>query len=73
MKRTSLTLDEHLLEEALRLGGERTYSKTVERALEMFVRRIKSEKILLLRHSGLWKGKLSGMRGDPDETRGSDR
>jgi Arc/MetJ family transcription regulator len=64
MKRTSLTLDEHLLEEALQLGGERTYSKTVERALQAFVRRIKAGKILELGHSGLWKGDLSRMRGD---------
>ena len=64
MKRTSLTLDEHLLEEALRLGGERTYSKTVERALELFVRRIKARQILDLGHSGLWRGDLDEMRRD---------
>lgn len=64
MKRTSLTLDEHLLEEALQLGGERTYSKTVQRALEEFVRRIKARKILELSHSGLWKGDLAEMRED---------
>ena len=32
MKRTNLVLDEGLLEEATRLSGERTYSRTVERA-----------------------------------------
>jgi Arc/MetJ family transcription regulator len=64
MKRTSLTLDEHLLEEALRLGGERTYSKTVERALEVFVNRIKARQILELGHSGFWKGNLGDMRAD---------
>ena len=64
MKRTTLMVDEALLEEALRLGGERTYSKTVERALQEFVRRIKSRRILELSHSGLWKGSLSGMRSD---------
>lgn len=64
MKRTSLTLDEHLLEDALRLGGERTYSKTVERALELFVRRIKARQILELGHSGLWNGDLGEMRRD---------
>ena len=64
MKRTSLTLDEHLLEEALRLGGERTYSKTVDRALAEFVRRIKSRKILDLGGSGLWSGNLQEMRRD---------
>ena len=68
MKRTSLTLPEHLLEEALRLGGERTYSKTVERALEEFVRRIKARKILDLRHSGLWHGDLGRMRRDAPES-----
>ena len=39
MKRTNLVLDEGLLEEATRLSGERPYSRTVERALEEFVRR----------------------------------
>jgi Arc/MetJ family transcription regulator len=72
MKRTSLTLDEHLLEEALRLGGERTYSKTVDRALEEFVRRIKARKILDLSGSGLWNGDLGEMRRDlPDSGRAS--
>lgn len=63
MKRTSLVLDERLLDEAVRLGGERTYSKTVERALEEFVRRIKARKILDLAGSGLWEGDLAEMRG----------
>ena len=64
MKRTSLMLDEYTLEEALRLGGERTYSKTVNRALDEFVRRIKARKILDLGQSELWKGNLDEMRGD---------
>jgi hypothetical protein len=59
-------VNETLLEEALRLGGERTYSKTVERALEEFVRRIKSRRILELSNSGLWKGSLSEMRSDSE-------
>ncbi len=64
MKRTNLVLNEQLLEEAQRLSGERTYSRTVERALEDFVRRIKARRILELRHSGLWHGSLSEMRDD---------
>ena len=64
MKRTSLTLDEHVLEEALRLGGERTYTKTVDRALGEFVRRIKARQILELAGSGLWTGDIGAMRGD---------
>jgi Arc/MetJ family transcription regulator len=64
MKRTNLVLDETLLEEALALGGERTYSRTVERALEEFVRRIKSRQILEFAGSGLWEGEVAEMRRD---------
>lgn len=64
MKRTNLVLDEQLLEEAVRLSGERTYSRTVERALEDYVRRIKAGRILDLAGSGRWEGNLSEMRGD---------
>lgn len=64
MKRTNLVLDEHLLDEARRLGGARTYSATVQRALEDFVRRARARRILELRGSGLWEGDLAAMRED---------
>ena len=64
MKRTNLVLNEDLLEEATRLSGERTYSRTVERALEEFVRRAKARRILELAGSGLWEGDLAVVRGD---------
>jgi hypothetical protein len=64
MKRTNLVLDEQLLEEATRLSGEKTYSRTVERALADFVRRIKARQILELAGSGLWEGDLAAMRRD---------
>jgi Arc/MetJ family transcription regulator len=64
MKRTNLVLDETLLEEAARLSGERTYSRTVERALEEFVRRAKARRILDLAGSGLWEGDLAVVRED---------
>jgi Arc/MetJ family transcription regulator len=64
MKRTNLVLDESLLEEATRLSGERTYSRTVERALRDFVARAKARRILDLAGSGLWKGDLSVVRED---------
>jgi hypothetical protein len=64
MKRTNLVLDEQLLREATRLSGEKTFSRTVERALEEFVRRIKARQILSLRGSGLWEGDLGEMRRD---------
>ncbi len=64
MKRTTLMVDEELLEEATRLAGVKTYSKTVELALRDFVRRAEARKILELRGSGLWEGNLSLMRSD---------
>lgn len=74
MKRKTLVLDEQLLEEATRLSGERTYSATVNKALEDFVRRIKARRILELAGSGLWEGDLSEMRGDrPARSRWLDR
>jgi Arc/MetJ family transcription regulator len=68
MKRTNLVLDENLLEEAVRLSGERTYSRTVERALEEFVRRAKAGRIWSLVGSGVWEGDLGEMRGDDRHT-----
>jgi Arc/MetJ family transcription regulator len=64
MKRTNLVLDEALLEEATRLCGQRTYSRTVELALADFVRRIRAGQILQLAGTGLWEGDLSEMRRD---------
>lgn len=64
MKRTNLVLNGDLLEEATRLSGERTYSRTVERALEDFVRRAKARRILELAGSGLWEGDLTEVRED---------
>lgn len=69
MKRTNVVLNEQLLEEATRLSGERTYSRTIERALEDFVRRIKARRILELAGSGLWIGDLSEMRRDQVSSR----
>jgi hypothetical protein len=68
MKRTNVVLREDLLEEATRLAGERTYSRTIERALEDFVRRAKARQILSLAGSGLWEGDLSKMRSDSPVT-----
>jgi Arc/MetJ family transcription regulator len=64
MKRTTLVLDEALLEEAVRVSGERTYSRTVDRALSEFVRRARAGKILDLAGSGAWEGDLRLVRGD---------
>jgi hypothetical protein len=64
MKRTNVVLDEQLLEEAVRVSGERTYARTIERALQEMVQRMKARGIAQLAGSGLWVGDLSTMRGD---------
>ena len=64
MKRTNVVLDEDLLEEAVRVSGERTYARTIERALREMVRRAEARGIDQLAGSGLWVGSLSDMRGD---------
>jgi len=65
MKRTNVVLDEALLEEALRLSGEKTYSATINRALQELVRRITVEEGLkLMSGSGWWEGDLAEMRRD---------
>jgi Arc/MetJ family transcription regulator len=64
MVRKNLVLDEQLLEDAVRLSGERTYSGVVQRALEDYVRRIRARRILSLGGSGLWEGQLAEMRRD---------
>jgi hypothetical protein len=69
MRRTNLVLNGELLEEATRLSGERTYSRTVERALEDFVRRAKAKRILELAGSGLWEGNLAVVREDRGASR----
>ena len=64
MKRTNVVLDEQLLEEAVRVSGERTYARTIERALQEMVRRAKVKGLEQLAGSGLWVGDVSAMRGD---------
>jgi Bacterial antitoxin of type II TA system, VapB len=78
MARTNLVLNMDLLVEAQQLAGERTYSRTVERALEDFIRRAKARRILDLAGSGAWSGDLSVVREDrpasrskPEQRRGS--
>jgi len=64
-------VDEGLLEEALRLSGERTCSAAVERALSEFVKRLRARRILDLAGSGLWTGSLGEMRDDRRHGSGS--
>jgi len=45
---TNLDIDEKLLDEALRIGGNRTKKATVEQALQEYIQRRKQQKILKL-------------------------
>ena len=71
MKRTNVVLDELLLDEAVRLSGERTYARTIERALQEMVRRVKARQIERLAGTGLWTGNLGAMRDDAPVVRES--
>ena len=64
MKRTNVVLDEQLLEEAVRVSGEKTYARTIERALSEMVRRARARSIEAYAGSGVWHGNLSEMRRD---------
>jgi Arc/MetJ family transcription regulator len=45
---TNLAIDDHLLEEAQKIGGHRTKRATVNEALEEYIQRRKQAKILEL-------------------------
>ena len=64
MKRTNLVLDAHLLEEATRVLGLRTYSATVNRALAEALRIHKIQNLPTFFGTQLWEGNLAVMRED---------
>jgi len=64
MKRTNLVLDEHILKEAVRILGAKTYSAAVNAALAEVVRRDKVRGLAEFIGSNLWEGDLSEMRQD---------
>ena len=64
MKRTNLVLDEKLLEEATRVLGLKTYSATVNKALEEAIRVQKVRSIPQFFGKIQWEGDLAEMRRD---------
>ncbi|MGD0014165.1 MAG: type II toxin-antitoxin system VapB family antitoxin [Bryobacteraceae bacterium] len=64
MRRTNLVLDEHLLEEATRVLGVKTYSAAVNRAIEEVLRVRKIQSLSAFLGSGIWQGDLAEMRED---------
>ncbi len=69
MKRTNLVLDEKLLEEATRVLGLKTYSATVNKALEEAIRVQKVRSLHQFMGSNLWQGDLAEMREDSPRPR----
>lgn len=68
MKRTNIVVNDALLDEAVRLSGERTYARTIERALEEMVRRLKARAVFELAGSGAWSGDIGAMRSDAPQS-----
>ena len=64
MKRTNLVLDAPLLETAMRELQTKTYSGTVNLALQEVLRMRKIQKLPGLFGKDLWQGDLSEMRED---------
>jgi Arc/MetJ family transcription regulator len=69
MGHASVTLDEGLLAEVVRVSGEKTQSQAVSRALEEYLQRHRARRILDLAGSGLWEGDLAEMREDQQASR----
>jgi len=64
MKRTNLVLDEEKLDLAKTMSGSRTYSATVNIALEEYIRRHTFAQIDTFAGTDVWQGDLSAMRED---------
>jgi Arc/MetJ family transcription regulator len=64
MKRTNLVLNAHLLEEATRSLGVKTYSAAVNLALAEILRIRKIQSLPQFFGRGLWQGNLQEMRED---------
>lgn len=64
MKRTSIVLDEDLVEKAKKATGIRTMRQLVDHALRELLRHRKQRELLKLRGKIHWEGDLDEMRRD---------
>ena len=62
MARTNIELDDHIVEEAMKLTRIRTKKDLVNYALEELVKKHRRKKILALEGKVKWKGNLNDMR-----------
>jgi Arc/MetJ family transcription regulator len=60
--RTSIDLDENLLNEAMRISGITTKKALVNKALQQFVDSTDLKELLKYQGSGIWEGDLEAMR-----------
>ncbi len=62
--RTNIVIDDHLMEEALRLTGVKTKREVVELGLQTLITLRRQEDIRKLRGKLQWEGDLEAMRTD---------
>ncbi len=67
MKRTNVTLDEHLLKQIVILFGTKTYSDALNQAMAEVLRISQVKGLAEFTGSNLWDGSLSEMRQDKDK------
>ena len=62
LARTNVMIDLDLIQEACRLTGVKTKKDVIACALKELVSQRKRQKLLTLRHAGLWSGDLAAQR-----------
>lgn len=62
--RTNIVIDDHLMEQALKLSGLKTKREAVEEGLKLLIVMKKQAKIRELRGALAWEGDLDAMRSD---------
>jgi Arc/MetJ family transcription regulator len=62
--RTNISIDDELMKTAMFLSGIKTKKELVEKAIALFVRIKKQEKIRKYRGKLKWEGNLDEMRSD---------
>lgn len=61
--RTSIEIDDKLLDEAMHLGKHKSKKVAIDEALKRYVGWMKRMELLKLPRKGLWEGNLNEMRG----------
>jgi Arc/MetJ family transcription regulator len=61
--RTNIILNEDLVEEVKSLTSLKTKKDVVDLALNELIKLLRREKLLAMRHEGLWEGNLTESRG----------